>query len=406
MSVADCFREMGYQVEFKNDLQYKKFLVDKDGTHSSSSHILRANDIYSKKPVMLKFFCTKNPTYIDKHLYSKRYDNIVNYLNNMTDRNEGLLFEANLYRKLSKYAPYLARNLIQFVDFQVRPCVNPAFADLYNQKFATKLVPQMFFLNVLVTEFSQGKTLRSHLETDLRTDDELIPVIFQILYMIRELSKIGIQHNDLHAGNIFISDSWGNSSRTYIVEGRHYIMPVSSLRVLFFDWDLGNNRNEQNKTFDSGYLCKNFGICGINERCDVFYVTKVLLREIEVAERLISNTFSANLKKFLKDVPKSGPIGKERFQIGTNPFRLCNLKDGSCTPYAENEPQEILDATQLILTKNIFAHSIFDKYLDKSLPLPVEAVQENKIMPLQVASVQVADYFYSKVGTLFLSLCK
>jgi serine/threonine protein kinase len=361
--------------------RYSENRLDKDGDHSSSTHILKAT-MNGTLPVAIKLFLTKNPNYAGT---PKKWLDVLH------QTNQTLLYEAKIYARVTKI-PELRDNIIKFVAFEEQNLNDLHLNSLEEAEMfddIKSILPSRFFhdatadmltLNMLVTEFTAGKPLldvfweQESIYQKPFDFDTIVPIFFQIIWGIQTLQRYGIQHNDMHQGNVFIVQNKGPKSikspkaqsspysqthpkRQYTSSnGDIFVMPDTAPTVLLFDWDWANTPEEGNPIFAGAggdHYCKEYGYCDIlNERRDIFRAIFQFFNETKIMPPQAVDF----VYYFL-----SGPKGTALFDLkGSNPpdnGMLCNLSyDGFCHPYPANEPSEIRSCAELL------AHPIFEKY--------------------------------------------
>lgn len=181
--------------------------------------------------------------------------------------------------------------------------------------------------NVLLLEKGRGMSLSRALSNIDFTEDELIIIIFQVLYTLCVLYKNDVQHNDLHLGNIFIQ-TIDPAIFTY-----QYVFPDGteteySMRSKYlpklFDFDQSFTSQYLNTKLDNVLFCEEAGICNKkNPKFDTY----LFLIQLGIA---------------LSDFDDIGDfierhIGRELLELGANgewPFagRLCKLVRQSGRP--------------------------------------------------------------------------
>lgn len=164
-------------------------------------------------------------------------------------------------------------------------CNNLGFTSKHKREFETELNSLLDnnkldtnMTKLLVLERSNGVPYSEWLkDKNMYTKTEKYSVIFQILYAINCMVRIGMRHNDLHAGNIFIEDLFPGSDRSidfiFYLDNRTYIqLPVKYLPKIY-DFDRASvigHKIERNIELDHQY-CSPFGQCnGKHDKFDLF----------------------------------------------------------------------------------------------------------------------------------------
>lgn len=416
-NVSTLFYNCGYKLEYETDAEFDKNRLDKDVQHTSHAKIIKSRlnelgrdklHLFDARNVALKIYCTGNPSARLNPSIPQNLVNIVtNYRDNLTLNNAELDYEKIVYERVSQI-PELENNIIKYISYDKIPLdiqqyngklqyqnnplylplqTNATFPALNELFFPASSTPtdikdvnalnyisqNLFYLNIIATEFTNGILLRSLMRNSPHPFDDnfILPIFFQIVWGIQILQKHGIQHNDMHENNIFIVlDTPTTMNRHHMTtNGDIFVMPPNSPRVLFFDWDLANMTTYRGPKASNPILCTNHGICGVlNERRDLYRA----FFEFFSAQR---DFMSPNALTFL-DFFLSGPQGSQKLKfvsVRTNDKKIiqdrtypCNVKPGdpfTCQPYNTDEPNEIHNSTTLL------AHPVFQRYkLDTSLP--------------------------------------
>lgn len=96
-------------------------------------------------------------------------------------------------------------------------------------------------VNMLLLERGRGQPLSDRI--DYMNQDELLSVVFQVLYTLNVLNRRLVRHGDLHLGNVFIDVLNGKESSTinYILsdETTYFHVPTFNSLAKLYDWDFG-----------------------------------------------------------------------------------------------------------------------------------------------------------------------
>ena len=105
-------------------------------------------------------------------------------------------------------------------------------------------------INILMTEKPKGK-LQSFNDCVYNIqENEVIKIMFQIIYSLNVMSKFRLNHNDLHEGNILVATLDSPITRLYVVGDKRFLITTRYIPYLF-DWDfsyaepLGDNPKEK-----------------------------------------------------------------------------------------------------------------------------------------------------------------
>jgi serine/threonine protein kinase len=135
-------------------------------------------------------------------------------------------------------------------------------------------VPKHF----LILERSQGIELSKWFDKT-RTENDLLAIIFQVVYTLVCFANIKLIHNDLHFGNIFIEDM-GRPVTLYFVRGPNSWVKLTTRYIAkIYDFDRGSIDHPavpRNLDLDQ-YYCKQYGTCnGFHPKFDFFQFVSTL----------------------------------------------------------------------------------------------------------------------------------
>ena len=133
---------------------------------------------------------------------------------------------------------------------------------------------------VLVLEKSGGITMNYWIGRDgaSRTLREVLAVFFQLFYTLLCFTHIGLRHNDLHYGNIFIEDM-GREVTLYFARGPDSYVELKTRWIpKIYDWDRGSILHPavpRNLDLDMNY-CQDYGQCADwNPKADAYQVLAI-----------------------------------------------------------------------------------------------------------------------------------
>lgn len=223
--------------------------------------------------------------------------------------------------------------------------------------------------NVLILEQGKGNVLYDALGYNDLKGTELAGIIFQVLFTLSVMNKHGIQHNDLHIGNIFIQDIDTSVKFRYTIlqdsnqdsDSETVTYEIKSrFMVKLFDFDRGNILGEivNTKLGDGKHKspCHVAGVCNLkNPKFDAFTFLYGIHKYLEYHNR---NTLKPFITKFLERNISKDLLYKE-YKL---PGRLCNLiapkvckgpfvPPSYDKPLGMNTPKEMLND---ILFKSLF----------------------------------------------------
>jgi hypothetical protein len=224
-------------------------------------------------------------------------------------KNLGLLYEKYVYETALRDAYPLTRCLVKYVTTLTLPTIglpNTREKVLRAAKSASECdTNNTVALDVMVTEYiDKSMTMYAFVHKQpesVRRNLDFGPVMAQIVATLVLLENFGIQHNDLHMGNVLCSlqapfRTYGKHGAGRHVGGKHNILahtdestPVRIsevwLQMYIFDWDF---------SFATGYK-KNPRITHFKDRCSFVNSSK------DVNSILDLYTFRMDLLRFTKN---------------------------------------------------------------------------------------------------------
>lgn len=134
---------------------------------------------------------------------------------------------------------------------------------------------------VIISTKTSGYQLRNFLIDKAGSENDIISIVFQLMYTLLCFSRINLKHNDLHFGNIFIDKRKLNKSFNYQLRSDMYVSTPQSLYVAkIYDFDRGSIYHaavDRNLELDLSY-CPQFNECNnINKRIDLFALISGLI---------------------------------------------------------------------------------------------------------------------------------
>lgn len=133
--------------------------------------------------------------------------------------------------------------------------------------------------HLLVMEKSLNSTTMGKWFKENHSEKEILAVIFQVLYTLVCFANIGLSHNDLHPGNIFIEDFGKEITLYFQRSDNKYIKLVTRYIPKIYDFDRGSIVHPAvpiNLGLDKDY-CKEYGTCNYaNEKFDMYQFISTL----------------------------------------------------------------------------------------------------------------------------------
>ena len=170
------------------------------------------------------------------------------------NKDNSLELEAEISGNISSLISlYATPNLLAYVaDFDCR--TNELFpAPLLNQYISiinnkNKYRTDVSKAHVLMTEWSPGMSLADFIARHPEEVDEtfLRSILFQLVYTINVMYTAGIQQNDLHIGNIWITKLPYQTYYSYFISSTHYFAVPVKYVCRIFDFDLALTRKGTN----------------------------------------------------------------------------------------------------------------------------------------------------------------
>lgn len=240
--------------------------------------------------------------------------------------------------------------------------IHPATVRFLNQNSRGTTKPHVYpILTETCDDDSQAITLKNTLENLYKSNipdktriDIFINILFQIIYTIESFIRIGIKHNDLHSGNVFIlhrphnilKGNHDRFNRKY--EYRDYLksskkntvlLPNIGLDVRIYDFDRSckaqNDFRYYPDSLESIFMkkFKEYSNCKPNRHHDTFkilchiYFSKICTgggisgKRIELLRQLIESYFPE------KSVLLNGKLGRKNIEYILNGYRYYLLKD-------------------------------------------------------------------------------
>lgn len=203
-------------------------------------------------------------------------------------------------------------------------------------------------LEVLILELGKGSRL-SEVNMKNAFNDSAVgwfSFLVQMLYTIECFNRVGLRHNDLHLGNIFLEDGFTPHIILYFIsETEYYALPIFKLAKIFdFDFSYVNNpkgkdliNNRLEKTGED--VCRKTGTCNEpNPKFDAFTLLSLLwiYNQMDMRRRRPAHAIPATVINFIESVIQQKLLIRPSELAG----RLCKLNaagkcDGNYIPTDE-----------------------------------------------------------------------
>lgn len=251
-------------------------------------------------------------------------------------------------------------------------------SDALNQHYDGRLV------RAVVTERAHGRLLL-HVLPDLGPSESdfnvyVAPLLFQLFFTLQVFGEIGLMHNDLHAGNVFVHDTDEPTINYYRV-GDDVFRIVGTLQTRVFDFD---RSVKLPTTFDTTRVvnrgiavryCAEYGQCNVlNQRAELY--------PLVVSLYMATGGSNAALNDFLTDVVPADLLlrptheestathGEQSALVGSTlafPGRLCACNQAECRTCT------LLDDDRILLPLQVLAKQQFLQFRVDPLAVPPEA---------------------------------
>jgi hypothetical protein len=197
-------------------------------------------------------------------------------------------------------------------------------------KYDYKNIEDIYQYNILYTQPAGGVTIGSILKREfILSDEDLFTILFQVAISCYAMYKMGINHNDLHANNVFVEQLAEPSIFGYKVDGTRYYIHASYIPTIY-DFDraycpyIGDNPLFQN---DPEY-CEKYSQCNnLVENRDF----------LKLICGLYLHYFDNEWKDVFLDILAKDEYGKQLLYNSFNKYKNCYLQ----TEYVENIIQSI-----------------------------------------------------------------
>lgn len=173
---------------------------------------------------------------------------------------------------------------------KVNPQVNQKNLDAYlpeykkvQQRYESikQLTPQQHTLRLVVTQHIPGDSLANYLDRDTFSDEQLLLIVYQVLFTLKIFNRFGIRHGDFHSNNLLIQSLGSPAKIAYVedtapVAGSRYTVFETSYLAKIFDWDFGGIydtiqplKNVINQQALIEGLCEGQAACGRQDKADM-----------------------------------------------------------------------------------------------------------------------------------------
>lgn len=240
--------------------------------------------------------------------------------------------------------------------------------------------------DLLVTECGNGITLLKFLDKYTHADhDELLKILFQIIYTLHVMDNYEITHYDLHLGNVFLEQLSAQRDQTpqtfvyFLNENTYVVLELGEYFVRLFDWDMAYQKDVIKKVEEDSrrkhWACKDAGICNTHKSQYDFHKLFMLIYKyyklkldrsiLEFLKDQYGNIQSKDLNEniFLRETSCDEPA-----QPHCRADSLCEIKkDGkynTCKGEWKVRPNAISDSYSILLdfSRRFVSDSTFQVY--------------------------------------------
>lgn len=286
------------------------------------------------------------------HIYTKSNLFIKDFFYG-TD-NIGLIYEATVY-KLIKLCIIDRCISFNFIPFNSVELIGNDIIMTTKRLVENDKVKKVSKLSVFIVNSSQTVI-----------DDNISHIFYQILYALRVMARMGINHNDLHYENILVTEYNNPVKLSFREEDGTYVNLTTKYVPYIFDWDISYVEHLGRNYLLDHVLCKANGLCNINsDYKDVYIMICVLSNIIKVME-YFKKIFPEKYLKLLEISDKVNIIKGKLLNKSKNPiyksqyygdYELHDLSDGDLKKdgiKTEGVPRYLKDSIRYIIpTSNI-----------------------------------------------------
>ena len=186
------------------------------------------------------------------------------YVKTFLSTDEGLLFEKEIYRYIKHQV-----NTTTYKDTYKNHFILPIFSCVYGKRGRV----------AIATEDTGGIIANDLMKKMPMSTYEYLALMFQILYVIVLMLRIGISHNDIHLGNVIVTPRRNKFSLFNLENGKTYdISPHGTMyNCKIYDFDRASSIIGKNTALDKYGACAETGQCNrMDSQKDVFNVLMLI----------------------------------------------------------------------------------------------------------------------------------
>lgn len=181
--------------------------------------------------------------------------------------------------------------------------------------------------DLLITECGNGITLLKFLDKYSQVhQDELVKLLFQIIYTLHVMDNYEITHYDLHLGNVFLEQLGAQRDQTpqtfiyFLNDNTYVVLQMGEYFARLFDWDMAYQKDVIKKVEEDSrrkyWACKDAGICNAHKSQYDFHKLFMLIYKYYKVK------LDRSLLEFIKD--QYGNLGSK--DLNENLF----LRESAC----------------------------------------------------------------------------
>lgn len=249
---------------------------------SASPTMILFGTMGNQEPVAAKVF-----TLIDRETLTKVQPYLStknkNYLDFYIRAMQGLLYECKVYEKVgSLVAKEVTPNFItmyavqkcdyNFIAAMVKKPILQVFRQLQLSMVLGVSLMKKLPVQILVTRRpAKSYTFEKFLTLREVNYADILNLIFQVIYTLKAMTLVGIQHQDLHLHNILVEEIKSPINLVYEVDEKTRFQIPTKYIARIFDWDTSYVKSLGKNNFLIPKDCLKYGQCNtFNSKFDLF----------------------------------------------------------------------------------------------------------------------------------------
>lgn len=310
--------------------------------NSVSPSIILFGTRYYNEPVAAKIFTLfeRNViTSVRQYLSTRN----KNYLDFYIRAMHGLIYECQVYQVINRLMDYnVSPNFVRL--YTVERCDYNFIASLLKRPVEAMLntlelakvigVNILKKLPVLVIVTRRPKISNDFMTFLSRKDivyDDIMDVIFQIIYTLKALIVNGVSHQDLHLSNILVEELDQRTDLFYTIDDKTSFQVRTRFIARLFDWDTAYVKSLGKNKFLSPEDCQTYGHCNVsNRKFDLFlFLCRLsMMCSNDLGYRKLSSSVKQGMcDNFLMDVFKAASTSSEQLYDNIKKYWYNNKSD-------------------------------------------------------------------------------